>query len=140
MNTLIKTFLVLFLGLSIPVSFAQDSTSQKNHQHHMDMKDNMNDQDSMKHGMMDHNVMHHTMKDTTKTGKMNEDSIVREGIIDLQAIDENEDGNVFQDMMDWNVISDEAGRCPLCNMKLKEVSLEKAEKNLIENDFKVKVK
>ena len=40
--------------------------------------------------------------------------------------------------MDWNVISDEAGKCPLCGMKLKEVSLEKAEKNLIENDFILK--
>ncbi len=65
-------------------------------------------------------------------------TIVREGEIDLMAIDKNKDGKVFQDTMDWNVISDEPGECPLCGMKLKEVTLETAKKNLIENGFKVK--
>lgn len=65
-------------------------------------------------------------------------TIIRTGIIDLNAIDENKDGKIFQDPMDWNVISDKAGRCPLCNMELKEVSLEEAKENLIKNDFKVK--
>ncbi len=69
---------------------------------------------------------------------MPEESIVREGIIDLKAIDKNKDGKVFQDPMDWNVISDEPGRCPLCNMKLKEVSLDEAAKNLENNGFKSK--
>jgi uncharacterized protein with PIN domain len=40
--------------------------------------------------------------------------------------------------MCWNVISDEAGECPQCGMKLKEVSLEEAKANLEENDFDVK--
>jgi membrane fusion protein, copper/silver efflux system len=65
-------------------------------------------------------------------------TIIRDGEIDLQAIDENKDGMVYQDPMDWNVISDKPGKCPLCKMKLKEVSLEKAKGNLIKNDFKVK--
>jgi len=47
-----------------------------------------------------------------KTEKMEESSIVRNGEIDLAAIDENEDGKVFQDQMCWNVISDEPGECP----------------------------
>ncbi len=62
-------------------------------------------------------------------------SIVHEGIIDLNIIDKNGDGKVFQDMMDWNVISDKAGRCPLCGMYLKEVTIEEAKKNLKENGF-----
>jgi Cu(I)/Ag(I) efflux system membrane fusion protein/cobalt-zinc-cadmium efflux system membrane fusion protein len=45
---------------------------------------------------------------------------------------------VYQDMMDWNVISDEPGKCPLCKMKLKEVPLEKAKENLLKNDYQVK--
>ncbi len=53
-------------------------------------------------------------------------------------IDENKDGMVYQDPMDWNVISDEPGKCPLCGMTLKEVSLEKAKDNLIKNNYKVK--
>lgn len=77
---------------------------------------------------------HHQMK----SEKTDESSIVREGEIDLVAIDVNEDGMVYQDQMCWNVISDEAGECPLCGMKLKEVSLEKAKENLFKHDFKVK--
>ena len=64
--------------------------------------------------------------------------LIREGTIDLAAIDENKDGKVYQDMMDWNVISDEEGRCPVCGMYLKEVTLDQAKKNLIENGYKVK--
>jgi len=65
-------------------------------------------------------------------------SIVREGKIDLKAIDKNKDGIVFQDPMDWNVISDVPGKCPLCKMTLKEVTLKEAKKNLLENNYKVK--
>ena len=65
-------------------------------------------------------------------------SIVREGVIDLKAIDKNKDGKVYQDPMDWNVISDAPGKCPLCKMTLKEVTLKEAKKNLVENGFKVK--
>jgi Cu(I)/Ag(I) efflux system membrane fusion protein/cobalt-zinc-cadmium efflux system membrane fusion protein len=65
-------------------------------------------------------------------------SIIRTGVIDLLSLDENKDGKVYQDPMDWNVISDKPGRCPLCKMELKEVSLEEAKENLIENNFKVK--
>jgi hypothetical protein len=77
---------------------------------------------------------HHQMK-TTETDKV---SIVREGEIDLAAIDKNKDGKVYQDQMDWNVISDKAGECPQCGMTLKEVSMEKAKENLLKHDFKMK--
>jgi Cu(I)/Ag(I) efflux system membrane fusion protein/cobalt-zinc-cadmium efflux system membrane fusion protein len=40
--------------------------------------------------------------------------------------------------MDWNVISDEPGRCPLCEMKLSEVTLDEAKNNLKENGFEYK--
>ncbi len=65
-------------------------------------------------------------------------SIVHKGIIDLAAIDKNGDGKVFQDPMDWNVISDEEGRCPLCNMFLKEVTIDEAKMNLKMNGFEYK--
>ena len=73
-----------------------------------------------------------------KNKSVSDNSIVREGIIDLQAIDKNKDGKVFQDPMDWNVISDKPGKCPLCKMTLKEVTIQEAKTNLIENHFKVK--
>lgn len=65
-------------------------------------------------------------------------SIVHEGVIDVEAIDKNGDGKVFQDLMDWNVISDEEGRCPLCGMFLKEVTIEEAKMNLKMNGFNYK--
>ena len=66
------------------------------------------------------------------------ETIVREGVIDVESIDKNKDGRVYQDMMDWNVISDEPGKCPLCGMTLKEVSIDEAKKNLKENGFEYK--
>ena len=65
-------------------------------------------------------------------------SIIRTGEIDLLSLDENKDGKVYQDPMDWNVISDQPGKCPLCKMELKEVSLEKTKENLLNNNYQVK--
>jgi len=79
----------------------------------------------------DHN---HMNKQETKV----DSSIIQIGVIDLQSLDLNSDGMVYQDPMDWNVISDEPGKCPLCKMELKEVTLQEAKENLIKNDFKVK--
>ena len=63
-------------------------------------------------------------------------SIIHEGVIEVEAVDKNGDGKVFQDMMDWNVISDEEGRCPLCGMFLKEVTIEEAKIDNKEIGFK----
>lgn len=74
-----------------------------------------------------------------KTEMNHEDNtIVRKGVIDLKAIDENKDGKVFQDQMDWNVISDKPGKCPICGMKLKEVTINEAKVDLEKQGFKFK--
>ena len=73
-----------------------------------------------------------------KSEEANEFSIVRQGEIDLAAIDLNGDEKVYQDQMCWNVISDGPGECPQCGMILKEVSLEQAKENLIKHDYKAK--
>jgi uncharacterized protein with PIN domain len=91
-------------------------------------------QDSSDTNMKTHKM---GMKKDHKTTN-SDSSIVRMGVIDLKTIDKNKDGKVYQDMMDYNVISDKAGKCPLCGMKLKEVSLEKAKENLINSGYKVK--
>ncbi len=62
-------------------------------------------------------------------------TLIRKGVIDLKTIDNNGDGKVYQDPMDWNVISDEPGRCPICEMNLVEVTLSKAYENLVKNGF-----
>ncbi len=75
----------------------------------------------------------------TKDKKYNQSSsLMREGIIDVESIDVNKDGKLFECQMDWNVISDEPGRCPICDMKLKEVTIDKTKKNLLENNYTVK--
>ncbi|MFZ5948598.1 MAG: heavy metal-binding domain-containing protein [Stygiobacter sp.] len=161
MNTL-KIFANIFLVAMFLLSsytFAQgktDSTKTKHkmmhHQHDM-MKDStmqlkMHDMKMMKDSTMQlkmHDMK--MMKDSTHQMMMKnkkemmdkmKSPLIREGEIDLEAIDENKDGKVYQDVMDWNVISDKPGKCPLCNMKLKEVSLDKAKENLLKNGFKVK--
>ena len=127
MKTLTQIFVVTLFSAVIFVSFAQDKpeTEKKNEHMHMDMKHMQSD-----------STMHHGMK----TDSIETQAIVRKGEIDLKVIDKNDDGKVFQDMMDWNVISDEPGNCPLCGMTLKEYTLEKVKENLVKHGFKVKEK
>ncbi|MGE5430337.1 MAG: heavy metal-binding domain-containing protein [Syntrophomonadaceae bacterium] len=104
---------------------AQSACSQKDHKMNMSVHDNMNmgpEKDN---------------KTVTKDNAR-EQPVVYKGIIDLKAIDKNKDGKVFQDQMDWNVISDKPGACPLCKMTLEEVTLKQAKDNLEKNGFKIK--
>ena len=139
-SNFVVTFLVTLL-ITAGLSFAQEENSKE--QNHSDMKGhNMNHETMMDSSKMkmDHNHMDHDKMMGSDNKEITEDnkSIVREGTIDLAAIDENSDGKVYQDQMCWNVVSDGSGECPQCGMKLKEVSLEKAKANLEKNDFEVK--
>jgi len=143
-SILVLAFFVTML-IANGLSFAQDHDS-KDHKHSGD-KNGMSsstEMDSTKmdmskdHMNMNMNMDHDKMMKNDSEGMMNDkNSIVREGVIDLEAIDKNGDGKVYQDVMDWNVISDEPGECPLCGMKLRELTLDKAKANLEENGFKV---
>jgi Cu(I)/Ag(I) efflux system membrane fusion protein len=64
--------------------------------------------------------------------------IVHKGVIDVASIDKNNDGKLWECPMDWNVISDESGRCPLCNMKLKEYTIEDVKANLTKYGYEYK--
>ncbi len=100
-----------------------------------DMADKQKDMDGCKSGESKCGSGNKSMK--MDHSKM-ENHIVHKGTIDVAKVDKNNDGKVFQDMMDWNVISDKAGDCPLCGMTLKEVSVDQAKKNLEKNGFKTK--
>ncbi len=112
---------------------AVDSTSVEGSMHDGTM-DNCSDKpgECSKKGMKSSEV---SVKDSD--GNSEDSSIVREGVVDLNEIDANKDGLVYQDMMDYNVISDAPGTCPLCGMTLKEVSLEKAKMYLEKTGHKV---
>jgi len=74
----------------------------------------------------------------TKDLKKKESSIIRKGVIDLNTIDENKDGKLYQDLMDWNVISDKPGKCPICGMTLKELTIKEVKENLLKHGYQVK--
>ena len=122
LNNSIKNSIFAFILIFL---FAVSSFAQEK------MDSTMNHKNMKMHNM-------EMMKDSSHEMMDKKSSIVREGIIDLHAIDKNKDGKVFQDMMDYNVISDKAGKCPLCGMKLKEVSLKKAKEYLLKSGFDVK--
>lgn len=158
-KTFVNIFLVAFFLVGLPL-LAQEKNDSSKAEHKMMKHDHKMMHEMIQDSSMQHK-MHEIMKDSSMRHKMHEmmmkdsshqmemkskkdvmeekkSSLVREGEIDLEAIDENKDGKVFQDQMDWNVISDKPGKCPICNMKLKEVTLEKAKENLIKNGFQVK--
>ena len=78
-------------------------------------------------------------KDDTEMSKPEDtDPRIRKGTIDLSAIDKNKDGKLYEDIMDWNVISDEPGICPLCGMTLREFTIKEVKENLSKHGFKYK--
>ena len=72
-------------------------------------------------------------------GMTGDESWIRTEPIDVKALDEDNDGYVYQDQMDWNVIADQEGKCPKCGMMLKKVTVEEAEKNLKGHGFELEV-
>jgi len=64
-------------------------------------------------------------------------SNIRSGLIVIRMIDQNNDGYVYQDSMEVNVISDIPGICPYCFMETKKVTNIEAIKILIEHNFEV---
>lgn len=140
--------LVFFFGAFTLAQQQNDKKEKKecakkccsDHNSHSSMKISDMDTDSTHriHNKKSDEKMHQMHKKEIKSLQKDNESIIREGEIDLAAIDKNKDGKVFQDQMCWNVISDEKGECPLCGMILKEVSLEKAKENLLKHDYKVK--
>ncbi len=141
---LVKSFMTILFVIALSASFsvAQNMDSMK--MDHENMQNMHMESDSTGIMKMDHEHMKNMNmeSDSGSTMKMDsaasvKNSIVREGIIDLKAIDENKDGKVYQDMMDYNVISDKPGTCPLCGMTLKEVTLKKAKELLLKSGYKV---
>ncbi len=104
----------------------QDSTSK-------------NDMQKMDDGIRKMEDGNQETKDKIKNeGNDNITSIIRKGVIDVESIDKNKDGKLYQDMMDWNVISDEPGNCPICGMELKELTIKEVKVNLEKHGFEYK--
>lgn len=64
--------------------------------------------------------------------------LVREGVIDVASIDINNDGKIYECPMDWNVLDDQHGDCPVCGMDMKEYSLKDIKANLDKYEYEYK--
>jgi hypothetical protein len=64
--------------------------------------------------------------------------LIRTGVIDVVSIDKNGDGKLFECPMDWNIIADEYQRCPSCEMKMKEYTIDEIKNNLDEYGYEYK--
>lgn len=141
-NFLIIAF--FFITVNLFAQEKKDSTKTMHntmkHDHQMmhKMQHDSSSQHQMHHMKMMKDSTHQMMNDEHKMTEGKKSPLIREGEIDLNAIDENKDGKVFQDQMDFNVISDKPGECPICGMNLKEVTLQQAKENLLKHNFKVK--
>lgn len=109
-----------------------NKSSEQMH-HHMNMNKSMkgSSQRSMQMNKMG-------KKGNVSTMKKAEASIVRKGIINVEQIDQNKDGYLYQDIMDWEVISDSPGTCPKCGMKLRKMTIAQVKENLKKHGFKYK--
>lgn len=83
---------------------------------------------------MQMNGHEHQMKDAEGM----EHEMVRKGVIDVESLDANEDGKLYECPMDWNVLSDHDGDCPTCGMNLKEYSIADVKANLDKYGYEYK--
>lgn len=98
-----------------------------------------NEADSSKTTGKDMSKMDMNSKDKNASAEEKVKSeLIRKGVINVEAIDLNKDGILYQDIMDWNVISDKETVCPLCGMTLRKMSIDQVKKNLKENGFEYK--
>ena len=89
-------------------------------------------------GMGGHNMSSEHSGNNMQNSGSSDTTLIRKGVIDVDELDFDIDGYVYQDQMHWNVISDKPADCPLCGMKLEKVKIKDAIRNLKENDFEVK--
>ncbi|MEJ5352053.1 MAG: efflux RND transporter periplasmic adaptor subunit [Melioribacteraceae bacterium] len=117
------------MDMSLPADKAGKSMEQqKPSEDHSKM--NMNEKEKQKNDGKS--------KKSEITYEEHDSSIIRKGVIDLKSIDKNKDGKLYQDIMDWNVISDKPGKCPICGMTLKEFTIEEVKANLEKHGFQYK--
>ena len=73
-----------------------------------------------------------------KSAENGSSELVREGIINVESLDANNDGNLYECPMDWNVLSDHDGDCPVCGMQLKEFTVNEVKEDLDKYGYEYK--
>ena len=110
----------LSLGFMIisSIYFLTGCGSNDNHDHMNN--DEMNNEHMEETQHLSDNHTHRNILDST---------VVRSKDVDIASLNKNGDGMLFQCPMDYQVISDEAGNCPLCKMELEEFSVDQTKTN-----------
>ncbi|MDQ7816727.1 MAG: heavy metal-binding domain-containing protein [Melioribacteraceae bacterium] len=148
MKSYIKSLFSIAVLIAIVYSaqtFGQDSSKADKHQHKMKMeyckekrttdqskeccKGKIETKDQSKECMGEKSTMQKDGNHWQMTSKIN-----------FEEFDKNKDEKVFQCSMCPDQISDDAGSCPKCGMKLKEVLLEKTNENMKMHESKMKNK
>ncbi len=75
----------------------------------------------------------HSNHEMSNSGRQIDSTHIHNYDVNIASLDVDGDGNVYQCPMDWNVISDDSGSCPVCMMDLEQYSIDDAQKNLDEN-------
>ncbi len=104
-------------------------------------KNNAQDKDStksMKNMKIENKKSDDKKQMELKGNKKQESEVLKHNIINVEAVDKNHDGQIYQCPMDFDVLSDKPGIDPKCGMKLEKVTIAMAKANLIEHGFKVK--
>ncbi len=96
------------------------------------------DDASQEHMNTKNNTTNGEQMESTQRDMMSNDEWVRSDPVDVAMIDKNKDEHVYQCQMDWNVIADEEGTCPKCNMVMEKVGTDEVVKKLKDHGFKVK--
>lgn len=71
------------------------------------------------------------------SAKMDKNNMKHEVMMNVQKMDENKDGKIYQCPMHSNQISDNNGKCEKCGMNLKEISIKDAEQKLVQSESKM---
>ena len=121
-----KSFMNIIIFITL--SFLLNGTILAQHQHNSD---------STKTGKEKMNCCK-TMNGSNQEMKSEKTDMGEKNNIDLEIVDKNKDGKVYQCPMCADQLADAPGECSKCGMDLKEITLEKAKENLIKNGFKVK--
>jgi len=121
----------LFAGNFVSIKTSASSPSVEKITHQSADTVSMKNKSEMK---MDHGMK----KAGTTRSASHASKLIRTGVIDVESLDKNHDGKLYEDVMDFNVISDKPGTCPLCGMKLHEMTIQQVKENLKKHGFKYK--
>ncbi len=79
----------------------------------------------------------HSAPAANEARALSDSSWIRSAPVDVLPMDRNGDGYVYQDRLDFQVIADTPGNCPICGMGLQKTSVADAVMNLMDHNIAI---